>query len=44
VVDAQTVRLHTHKPYPLVEEMLASGDLSMVPPKYVREKGDAHLA
>lgn len=44
VVDPHTVRLHTHKPYPLVEEMLAFGNFEMVPPRYVKEKGDAQLA
>ncbi|MGH7264727.1 MAG: ABC transporter substrate-binding protein [Candidatus Rokuibacteriota bacterium] len=44
VVDSHTARLHTHKPYPLVEERLASGNLGMLPPKYVREKGGAALA
>ena len=38
------IRLHTVKPYPLVEEMLAFGNFEMVPPKYMREKGDAHFA
>ncbi len=44
VVDPYTVRLETHRPYPLVEEMLAFGNFEMVPPRYVREKGDAHFA
>lgn len=44
VVDPYTVRLHTQKPYPLFEEMLAFGNFEMVPPRYVREKGDAHFA
>jgi peptide/nickel transport system substrate-binding protein len=43
-VDPGTVRIHTVKPYPLVEEMLAFGNFEMVPPKYVREKGDGHFA
>jgi peptide/nickel transport system substrate-binding protein len=44
VVEPHTVRLHTHKPYPLVEEMLAFGNFEIVPPRYVREKGDATVA
>jgi peptide/nickel transport system substrate-binding protein len=44
VVDSHTVRLHTPRPYPLVEEMLAFGNFMMVPPRYVREKGEAHFA
>jgi peptide/nickel transport system substrate-binding protein len=44
VVDPHTVRIHTQKPYPLFEEILAFGNFSMVPPKYTREKGDAQLA
>ncbi len=44
VVDPYTVRLHTTRPYPLVEEMLAFGNFEMVPPRYVREKGDAQFA
>jgi len=44
VVDEHTVRIVTHKPYPLIHEILTFGNFGMVPPKYVREKGDAHFA
>ncbi|HEU5324071.1 MAG TPA: ABC transporter substrate-binding protein, partial [Methylomirabilota bacterium] len=43
-VDAHTVRLVTHKPYPLIHEILTFGNFAMVPPRYVKEKGDAHFA
>ncbi|MDP2627480.1 MAG: ABC transporter substrate-binding protein [Candidatus Rokubacteria bacterium] len=44
VVDDHTVRLVTQKPYPLIQEILTFGNFGMVPPKYIREKGDAHFA
>lgn len=44
VVDDHTVRIHTQKPYPLIHEILTFGNFGMVPPKYVKEKGDAHFA
>jgi peptide/nickel transport system substrate-binding protein len=42
--DAHTVRIHTTKPYPLIHEILTFANFGMVPPKYVKEKGDAHFA
>jgi peptide/nickel transport system substrate-binding protein len=44
VVDEHTVRIVTEKPYPLFHEILTFGNFGMVPPKYIREKGDAHFA
>ena len=44
VVDDSTVRIVTQKPYPLIQEILTFGNFAMVPPKYVKEKGDAHFA
>ncbi|MBI4562585.1 MAG: hypothetical protein HY724_11135, partial [Candidatus Rokubacteria bacterium] len=43
-VDEHTVRILTEKPYPLIQEILTFGNFGMVPPKYVKEKGDAHFA
>jgi peptide/nickel transport system substrate-binding protein len=44
VVDDATVRIVTHKPYPLIHETLTFANFSMVPPRYVKEKGDAGFA
>jgi peptide/nickel transport system substrate-binding protein len=44
VVDEHTVRITTEKPYPLFHEILTFGNFGMVPPKYVKEKGDAHFS
>jgi len=44
VVDDHTVRIVTHKPYPLINEILTFANFGMVPPKYVKEKGDAHFS
>ena len=44
VVDDHTVRITTHKPYPLIHEILTFGNFAMVPPRYVKEKGDAYFA
>ena len=44
VVDDHTVRIVTQKPYPLFQEILTLANFSMVPPKYVKEKGDANFA
>jgi peptide/nickel transport system substrate-binding protein len=44
VVDEHTVRIVTQKPYPLIQEILTFGNFGMVPPKYIKEKGDAHFA
>src|SRR3990172_4314269 len=44
VVDEHTVRITTNKPYPLIHEILTFGNFGMVPPRYVKEKGDAHFA
>ncbi len=44
IVDDYTVRIVTQKPYPLIQEILTFGNFGMVPPKYVKEKGDAHFA
>lgn len=44
IVDEHTVRIVTHKPYPLIHEILTFGNFGMVPPKYVKEKGDAYFA
>ncbi|HET7875487.1 MAG TPA: ABC transporter substrate-binding protein [Methylomirabilota bacterium] len=44
IVDDYTVRITTQRPYPLIHEILTFGNFGMVPPKYVREKGDAHFA
>lgn len=42
VVDDFTVRLLTHKPYPVLISKLAQ-ESAMIPPKYVEEKGDGHF-
>jgi peptide/nickel transport system substrate-binding protein len=44
VVDEHTVRLTTLKPYPLAHEILTFGNFGMVPPRYIKEKGDAYFA
>ena len=44
VVDEHTVRILTTKPYPLIQEILTFGNFGMVPPKYIKEKGDANFA
>ena len=44
IVDEHTVRIVTQKPFPLLQEMLTFGQFGMVPPQYVKEKGDAHFA
>lgn len=44
IVDEHTVRIVTQKPYPLIHEILTFGNFGMVPPKYIREKGDAYFA
>lgn len=44
IVDEHTVRIVTDKPYPVIHEILTFGNFGMVPPKYVKEKGDAHFA
>ena len=44
VVDVSTVRIITHKPYPLIQEILTFGNFGMMPSRYVKEKGDAHFA
>jgi peptide/nickel transport system substrate-binding protein len=44
VVDEHTVRITTEKPYPLIHEILTLGQFGMVPPRYVKEKGDAYFA
>ncbi len=44
VVDDATVRIVTHKPYPLIQEILTFGNFAMVPPRYLRDKGDAAFA
>jgi peptide/nickel transport system substrate-binding protein len=44
VVDEHTVRVVTQKPYPLFQEILTLANFGMVPPRYVKEKGDAHFA
>ncbi len=44
VVDDYTVRITTAKPYPLIQEILTFGNFAMLPPKYLKEKGDAHFA
>ncbi len=44
IVDDYTVRITTVKPYPLIQEILTFGNFAMLPPKYVKEKGDAHVA
>ncbi len=44
IVDEHTVRILTHKPYPLIHEILTFGNFGMVPPRYIKEKGDAHFA
>ncbi len=43
-VDEHTVRIVTEKPYPLFQEILTFGNFGMVPPRYIKEKGDAHFA
>src|SRR3990170_751481 len=44
VVDEHTVRIVTTKPYPLIQEILTFGNFGMVPPRYIKEKGDANFA
>ena len=44
IVDEHTVRIVTEKPYPAIHEILTFGNFGMVPPKYIKEKGDAHFA
>jgi peptide/nickel transport system substrate-binding protein len=44
VVDDYTVHVVTEKPYPVIHEMLTYGNFVMVPPRYIREKGDAFFA
>ncbi|MBI3626216.1 MAG: ABC transporter substrate-binding protein, partial [Candidatus Rokubacteria bacterium] len=44
IVNDYTVRIVTQKPYPLIQEILTFGNFGMVPPKYIKEKGDAHFA
>ncbi len=44
IVDEHTVRITTNKPYPLIQEILTFGNFGMVPPRYIKEKGDAHFA
>ena len=44
VVDDSTVRITTLKPYPLIHEILTLANFAMVPPKYIKEKGDAWFA
>lgn len=48
VVDPYTVRIVTKKPMPMLRERLTSpgytGTIPMVPPRYIREKGDQHFA
>ncbi len=44
VVDEHTVRIVCQKPYPLIHEILTFGNFGMVPPRYIKEKGDAHFA
>jgi peptide/nickel transport system substrate-binding protein len=47
IVDRHTVNIVTKKPMPMLRERLVSpgytGTISMVPPKYVREKGDQYF-
>lgn len=42
VVDESTVRVKTDKPNPVLLERLTN--LAILPPAYVKEKGDAHIA
>jgi peptide/nickel transport system substrate-binding protein len=42
VVDAQTVRIHTKAPWPILDTMVTT--LAILPPKYYREKEMAHVA
>jgi peptide/nickel transport system substrate-binding protein len=48
VVDPYTVNIVTKKPMPMLRERFTSpgytGTIPMVPPRYVREKGDQHFA
>jgi peptide/nickel transport system substrate-binding protein len=44
IVDDYTVRITTAKPYPVIHEMLTFANFAMVPPKYIKEKGDAYFA
>jgi peptide/nickel transport system substrate-binding protein len=44
VVDDYTVHITTTKPYPLIHEILTLANFAMVPPKYIKEKGDAWFA
>jgi peptide/nickel transport system substrate-binding protein len=41
IVDPYKIRIITHKPYPLIYEKLQN--FPMVPPKYIREKGDEYF-
>jgi peptide/nickel transport system substrate-binding protein len=48
IVDPYTVNIITKKPMPMLRERVTSpgytGTIPMVPPRYVREKGDQHFA
>lgn len=48
IVDPYTVNIITKKPMPMLPERFTTpgftGTISMLPPKYVREKGDQHFA
>jgi peptide/nickel transport system substrate-binding protein len=48
VVDPHTVRIITKKPMPMLRERFTApgytGTIPMVPPRYVKEKGDQHFA
>src|SRR3972149_2354449 len=41
VVDESTVRIVTQKPYPLIQNTHTAGTFAVVPPRYIKEKGDA---
>lgn len=42
IVDDHTVRILTEKPYPIIHEILTIP--AMVPPRYVKDRGDAQFA
>ncbi len=44
VVDAHTARIHTKSPWPILDTMMSGSQVSMLPPKYYREKDGAHVA
>ena len=44
VVDPYTARVHTKAPWPILDTLMATGQPTMLPPKYYQEKELAHVA